>query len=561
MKQRMFRYMLLASLSMIVLTAALVLGVLYAHSYQQMQLQVRRDAMLVRAGVQTAGQDFLDHLPKQEVRISLLDASGKVCYDSAADNMQMENHLQRPEILAIVNGAAYGADTRISETLGEQTFYYALPVDGDKIIRAAVETQSAFGVMRSILPAMLGIIALTAVLAYMLARRLTAMLLQPLSAVDFQKPEQNPHAYEELMPFLSRMAKQNQAMDRQVTRLKSQQEKFRVLAENMSEGLLLLDQNAAIMTINHSALQQLGGVEGREYSGRHFLQLSRELVVQKLIENALKGVRGSQIITREGRNYEFYANPVRVDDQSRGVLLLSLDVTEREQAEKMRQEFSANVSHELRTPLTSISGYAEMLAGDMVKPQDIRPFAQRIYDEACRLLALIEDIMKLSRLDEQLPFEGFAITDLHEIAQQVAQRLSLAASKQGVQIEVKGEDARLYGIPSQLMELVWNLAENAVKYNHEGGTVQIETRQMPQEVILTVQDTGIGIPQDMQARVFERFFRVDKSRSKETGGTGLGLSIVKHIALRYQAKLQLESAEQKGTKITVRFPLLPAKNT
>ena len=536
------------------LTSALVSGVVFARVYGEMQTEVRREADLIAEGIDAVGDRYLKALPSSEDnRVTRIARDGAVLFDTAAQPDALENHMTRPEVRAVMAGAESGESVRLSETLGQQTFYYARPLADGSILRVAATTNSAFGATAAAVPWLLLIAFVVLLLTLLLAHRMADAIIVPLNALDLQHPESEA-AYEELSPLLSRLTEQNRTVRSQMAELSARQEEFRTLSENMDEGLLLLGTHAEILSVNHAACRVLGGDAARDYTGAHFLMLSRDYTLQTLTKGALEGERGEGTYEAGGRLYQTIASPVHAGGGVRGALLLLLDVTERQQAERMRREFSANVSHELKTPLTSISGYAELLAGGLVKPEDIRGFAARIHSEAARLLALIEDIMKLSCLDEGSAPQESEPVDLGALARQTAERLELTAREDGVTVAAEGGPATVRGSQTQLAELVYNLSENAVKYNRPGGTVVIRAEAGADGAVLTVRDTGIGIPAEAQGRVFERFYRVDKSRSKETGGTGLGLSIVKHIALLHGARIELHSEEGRGTTVTVRFP-------
>lgn len=544
------------ALTAVVLTSVLVSVLVSVRSFTSLKVQVRREAVLIAAGLAQGGDRYLGALQLDgDFRATCIERDGTVRFDSAAAPQDMENHLRRPEVQAILAGESSGEAVRRSKTMDAQTYYYALALEDGSILRLAATMDSILGALIAVAPLMLGIAACVLLLTLLLAMRMARMIIGPLNALDLEYPEKNT-AYEELSPLLRRIAQQNRSIHSQMRQLTARQEEFRLLSENMQEGLLLLDRNAAILTINHSAQLLLGGAPEESYVSQHFLQLSRDMQLQELIAHALGGTRAEGLAPFQGRQYQVIASPVLAEEQIRGALLLFLDVTERQQAEQMRREFSANVSHELKTPLTSISGYAEMLASGMVRPEDIQSFAGRIYSEAGRLLALIQDIIKLSRLDEGALQQTAEPVNLSETVRQVAERLSPLAAERQVSITVTGENAIVYGVAGMLDELVYNLGENAIKYNQSGGQVYISTQCDGDGVCLTVRDTGIGIPQGLTERVFERFYRVDKSRSKETGGTGLGLSIVKHIAQIHGAHIDIQSTEGEGTTVRVRLGTL-----
>lgn len=553
--KRIFFALFFMALITATLTGALVSGVVYARTYTDLQAEVRRAAHLASAGIEVGGQDYLTALGRDTAahdRVTRIAADGTVLFDSAADPADMENHASRPEIAAVRAGAAYGEAVRLSATLGQQTYYYALPLPDGTVLRVSTTTDSALSAVWQALPWLVAVGVLTLLLTLVLAQRIADALVEPLNTLDPANP-QTTKAYDELSPLVGRLHEQNRTVHRQLAEIRARQEEFRILSSSMDEGLLMLGLHAEILSVNRAACTVLGGDPARDYAGEHLLRLSRALPLQTVTAQALAGNRGEGTLETNGRLYQILASPILVGEEPRGALVLLLDVTERQAAERLRREFSANVSHELKTPLTSISGYAEMIAGGLVRPEDVRGFAGRIHREAGRLLALIEDIMKLSRLDEGGDAPAHEPVELLALARQAVERLELRAQELGVTVRVAGEKAVVSGVYGQLFELIFNLTENAVKYNRVGGSVTVTVQPDQTGVLLTVADTGIGIPADAQGRVFERFFRVDKSRSKETGGTGLGLSIVKHVALLHGAKLTLESEEGRGTTVRVRF--------
>lgn len=552
--KRIFRSLCLLALAAVLLTSALVSGVIYARTENGLHAEVQREAALIAAGIDAAGPGFLQSVPQGTAnRVTRIAPDGAVLFDTAAAAGAMENHLSRPEIQAALASGISGEATRLSETLGLQNYYFARMLADGTVLRVATATDSALGAAYAAAPALMVIALAVLLLTLLLARRMADAILGPLNALDLQHPENNT-AYEELSPLLARLMEQKRTVRRQMAELSARQEEFRTLSENMDEGLLLLGPHAEILSVNGSARAVLGGDPQKEYTGRHLLLLSRDYTLQTLTKSALGGTRSEAMLETGGRQYQVIASPVRAQNTMRGALLLLLDVTERQQSERLRREFSANVSHELKTPLTSISGYAEMLAGGLVRPEDIRAFAGRIHSEAGRLLSLIEDIIKLSFLDEQTAPPTREPVELLSLARQAQERLELTAQNNGVSISVSGEAAYVWGTRTQLAELIYNLSENAVKYNRSGGSVLLHVINAADGPTLTVKDTGIGIPLEAQPRVFERFYRVDKSRSKETGGTGLGLSIVKHIALLHGGHIALQSTPGQGTAVQVRFP-------
>ncbi|HWR23392.1 MAG TPA: ATP-binding protein [Feifaniaceae bacterium] len=560
MQKTVNRYMVLLSLASVLLLTLLTLGVFYGVLTGQLREEQRSEAAYVAAGMELSGDEaYLNRIRRvDDTRLTLIAVDGTVLYDSSADASNMENHGDRPEVAAALEKGA-GESARPSETLGLETLYYAEKLPDGNVLRLADTQASVWGVLWRMLPAAIGTLVLTLCICVLLARRMTRHIVSPLNALDLDDPLNN-EVYDELSPLLSRLEAQKRQIASQMRELTARSDEFSAIAHNMREGLLVLNANGIILTINRSA-QRLFRADSRTCTGKHVLTVDRSLKLQTAVEQAAKGVPAEQVIQLNGRSYQLIASPVRERDAVTGVVALIMDFTEREEQERMRREFSANVSHELKTPLTSISGYAEIMKDGLVKPEDMRGFAQRIHEESTRLMAMVEDIIRLSRLDEgagDLPFER---VELLSLANGVIERLQPVAQAQDVALRAEGEQAEIDGAKQVLEEILYNLCDNGIRYNKPGGSVTIRVyKQAGGRVNVAVSDTGIGIPPEHQNRVFERFYRVDKSHSKETGGTGLGLAIVKRGALMHGAKLSLESAVGRGTTITLKFPAPAARD-
>ena len=551
MRQKIFRNMCLTALATVVVCALLTTLVYYADFEGHMEDEVREEAAALRPAVEELGADYLEDLAFSKNRLTLIDEDGTVLFDNQADPATMENHLDRPEVAdALEHGA--GEETRMSDTLSEQTFYYAVRLGSGQVLRMAVTTDTIFAAMLGILPWLIASALAAVAVTALLSNYLTKKIVAPINRLDLDHPDDNS-CYEELSPLLTKISKQNQAIARQMESLREKQEEFTAITENMSEGFLVLDHHTDILSYNTSALRLLGCPDAQAGGRESALTLNRSASFRSVVDGALSGKRSQQLLRENGRCCQVLGNPVLRDGEVVGAVVVILDITEREERENLRREFTANVSHELKTPLTSISGFAEIMQNGMVKPADVPRFAGNIYTESQRLISLVDDIMRLSRLDEedvQLPSEDL---DLLALAQDVARRLEPAAKEQGLTMAVQGSGS-IRGVRSIVDEMVYNLCDNAVKYNRKGGSVTITVTEGPREVSLSVADTGIGIPAADRERVFERFYRVDKSHSKEIGGTGLGLSIVKHGAAFHNAQVRLESQEGKGTTVTLTFP-------
>ena len=552
MRKKIFKNMCLLALVTILLSSLLVTIVYYANSDARMKSEVREETRFVRGAVELSGQDYLATVENTANRITLIDTDGTVLYDNQADPATMENHSDREEFQEASTAGA-GEATRISDTIAEQTFYYAEKLQNGQVLRVAATTDSVFAAVLAVLPWILGVEVLVAVCTVLFSNFLTKKIVAPINRLDLDHPADN-EIYDELSPLLGKISRQNEVIAQQMKSLREKQEEFTSITENMSEGFLVLDNNTDILSYNTSALRLLGAEAVPAESHVSALALNRSAGFRSAVDGALAGKRSEQLVRQGGRCCQVMANPVLRDGEVEGAVVVILDITEREERENLRREFTANVSHELKTPLTSISGFAEIIKNGIVKPEDIPRFAGNIYEESQRLVTLVDDILNLSRLDEadvQLEREDF---DLSSLARDVAGRLKASAKKNGVVITVIGDKAEINGVKSIVDEMVFNLVDNAVKYNKQNGRVTVTVDSSSDGTALTVTDTGIGIPQADVDRVFERFYRVDKSHSKEIGGTGLGLSIVKHGAAFHNAKVSLQSTEGEGTTVRLVFP-------
>ena len=550
MTAKLFRTSMAVAVSVMVLSIALFMGMLYQYFSDQMMTELESETWLVSRGVELDGMDYLNGLHTTS-RVTWVAADGTVLYDNEADASTMENHADREEIREALTSET-GTAQRFSSTLSEQTLYVTQRLSDGTVIRLASAQKTVGLLLISMIQPILIILVLSLLLSAVLASRLSKGLIKPILSLDLEHPE-DCETYDELTPLLSRLKRQNDTIQQQMNLLKQRQTEFAALTDNMSEGFLLLDRQGHVLSHNSGALRLLG-VEEPE-GEVNVLVLNREEPFRQAVDEALSGKRSQQMLHLNGRYCKLLANPVLADGKPAGAVLVLLDVTEQEQRDELRREFTANVSHELKTPLTSISGIAEIMQSGMVKPEDIQSFAGDIYQEAQRLIALVEDIIRLSRLDEGAESLEREPVNLLSVAQDVARRLDSAAQKAGVTLKVMGLSVEVRGIPSVLDEMVYNLCDNAIKYNHPGGTVNVTVAPTDDgSAEVTVEDTGIGIPVEDQSRVFERFYRVDKSHSKEIGGTGLGLSIVKHGASLHGAQIHMDSQVGRGTSVQLLFP-------
>ncbi len=553
MRKKIFTNMCLLAVVTILLSSLLVTIVYYGETNAQMRAEVREESRFLQGAVELSGAEYLHTVENTPNRITLIDQDGTVLFDNQADPAEMENHADREEFREAATGGA-GEAVRVSSTLSEQTFYYSVKLQNGQVLRIAATTDSVFAAVFSMLPWVIGIAVLVAAVTVVFSNFLTKKIVAPINQLDLDGNPEDTVIYDELSPLLGKIHRQNEVISQQMRSLKEKQEEFASITDNMSEGFLVLDKNTDILSYNTSALKLLGADAAPAESHESALALNRSVGFRAAVDGALAGTRSEQLIRQGGRCCQVMANPVFRDGEVEGAVVVILDITEREERENLRREFTANVSHELKTPLTSISGFAEIIQNGIVKPEDIPRFAGNIYMESQRLISLVDDILNLSRLDEngvQLQREDF---DLSALCRDVASRLKPAAKKNGVIITTMGEKAVINGVKSIVDEMVFNLMDNAVKYNKHNGRVTVNVENLPEGVTLTVTDTGIGIPQADVDRVFERFYRVDKSHSKEIGGTGLGLSIVKHGAAFHNAKVSLQSTEGQGTTVRLVFP-------
>lgn len=540
----------MAAVSLAVLAASLVLivGVLHGYFQNQVLEELRQKTTYAALGVEQAGMDYLTGDLPRSSRVTWVAADGTVLFDNWEDPAAMANHADRAEIReALLTGK--GSSARYSDTLAEKTLYYALRLSDGSVLRVS-DTQDTVWllVLEAVQPVAFVLLA-ALVLALWLSGRVARQLVAPINAMDLEDPEGEP-PYEELAPLLGRIRSQNRQIRRQMQDLRRRQEEFGAITENMSEGLLVIDRETRVLSYNTAALRLLRGAKPQ--AGESAYALNREMGFRRCVEGALSGQRTEQLLERDGSCRQVIASPVQQDGAVGGAVLVVLDVTEKEQREQLRREFTANVSHELKTPLTSILGTAEILENGLVQPVDIPHFAGNIHREAQRLIGLVNDIIKLSRLDEGDSGGQWETVELHALAENVLAQLGQAAETKQVTLRLEGGKALARGVPQILEEILYNLCDNAVAYNRPGGSVTVTVEESEQGARVAVADTGVGIPPEARERVFERFYRLDKSHSGT--GTGLGLSIVKHGAAYLGAKLSLESQVGVGSTFTVEFP-------
>lgn len=550
MTKKIFKSIMAVCTVVLVLGLAFVMGILYRYFGKQISTELEKEASYVAQGVESSGMEYLEKLDGKNSRITLIDQDGSVLYDSQAEASSMENHKDREEVKEAAE-TGKGKAVRMSETLSEKTIYYALRLEDGKILRISSTQYSVLALVYQLIVPVLWILLLMIVLSGLFASRLSKKVVEPVNKLDLEHPEEN-EVYEEVAPLLSRMYKQNREIKNQIDTARRQQEEFSIITENMQEGLVVIDRYTMILSGNAS-VWKLFHVNGPK-NGESVYVLNRSEEFQSIIDKALGGKNNEAVLKVDGSDIHVVANPVMREEQVEGAVLLLVNVTEKLEREKLRREFSANVSHELKTPLTSISGFAEIIQDGYVKEEDVRAFAGRIYKEAQRLITLVEDVIRISQLDEgEVPYE-WTEADLYQTAKNVFGTLSEAAKKQDVHLYIEGDRVQLHTVPNILEEVLFNLCDNAIKYNKPGGNVCICLTENEESVCISVKDNGVGIPKEDQSRVFERFYRVDKSHSKEIGGTGLGLSIVKHGVSFLGGEVELESTPEQGTEITVSFP-------
>lgn len=550
MKNKIFRA-LVALAAMAVLVASGLITFLVSQDYfNETKKELAQEARYISMGLESGGNDFLNKIAAENgsnVRITLIDKDGIVLFDNQAEAKTLENHAMRQEIMEAVAVGA-GEAERFSDTLDKTTYYYAVRLEDGKILRLARTIDSIYKSVLQMLPIMGGIVIVVAFLASIVARRVTFNLIKPLDQVNLDEPLDN-ETYDELAPFLTRIAKQKRQLSKNLKKLRGKQEELTIITNNMNEGLVLLNGQQNVLFINESAAK-IFGFSAKEVIGRNILTVDRAQEVQDLLQKVSQAGKGEGLYEKDGHFYQLSGSSVN----GSGSVILIYDVTEKMTAEKLRREFSANVSHELKTPLQSILGYAEIMKNGLVKDEDKQRFLERIHAEAGNMIELIQNIMELSRLDENKTLDEFEDVDLLKLAQSVTLRLKHKAQTKGVTLDVSGSSACVCGVQSILSEVLYNLVDNSIKYNKDNGKVDVKVQDGSKEVTVSVSDTGIGIGAADRERVFERFYRADKSHSKEIGGTGLGLSIVKHGVLFHKGRVELESEPGVGTTITFVLP-------
>lgn len=559
MKQKILNQVGVLLISSILITFLVVSLSMYEKFGVYMKESVREEAEYISLAIEeTDGACLSYDLSKlsSASRITLLDSDGTVLFDSLEPAEKMENHSNRPEFQQALK-IGRGETVRYSDTLSKQTFYYALLLEDGKVLRMARTTDTVLAFLNSSITLMGILVFVIIIAAFFIVQRQTNKLIEPINKLDLEHPLRHVE-YEELRPLLLRVHDQNKQIAHQVQELTERHEEYLAITENMKDGLVVASQTE-VLSINKAA-QELFQVRADECIHKPISRVSRNKEFRSAVEHALSGEYNEVVLTMDARSYQLLANPVSVSGKLYGVVILIWDITEQKQAEQMRREFSANVSHELKTPLMSISGYAELIENGMVRSEDIPEFAGRIHQEANRLTALVQDIIQLSKLEEgdgEFPKEE---VDLYNLTQDIMKNLDHTAVQKNVAVSLSGEHVEIYGVRHILFEMLFNLMDNGIKYNVENGWLQVKIWEARDKVYWQVKDSGIGIAREEQERIYERFYRVDKSHSRQTGGTGLGLSIVKHGAQLHKAGIRTESQLGKGTAITLEFPAESMEN-
>lgn len=559
MTKRIFGGAFIVSLVAIISAVAMVLGVAYTKEQQLFKRQLEQQAMLLAATMEnTSPDDDVESLRKLshdihgtfENRITYIGQDGTVLFDNEADPATMENHLGREEVVAAKQSGT-GTAIRESYTMSEMTVYCARVIGYECIVRVAGTMDTVAARIAGMWWEVLLVVIIAAMVSLGVAAIVARVVVKPINSIDLKNPDIG-ESYSEIAPLLHRISEQNHEIDQQIAELTRSRKEFSLITENMSEGFIIIDSRTEVLSYNTAALKILGS----DFTGssRSVLVLNRSEAFRSAVEDALAGKRSETDLTLSEKIYQVIATPAFTGSSVTGAVMIILDITEKEAREELRREFTSNVSHELKTPLTTIYGISDMLVGGIVKPEDIPGFAKNIRDEAGRMITLIQDILKLSQLDENTFSDQRERVDLYELAQSAAERLRPQADEKHVTISVTGERSEFTGIATVLEEMIYNLLDNAVKYNKQGGRADVDVRSSGDDIVVTVSDTGIGVPADSIDRIFERFYRADKSHSRKIGGTGLGLSIVKHGVSLHGGSITVKSSEGSGTTFTMALP-------
>ena len=550
MTKKIFKSTMFVCALVLAVGLAAVMGILYSNFDGQMRKELSKEAAYLTYGVEQQGVDYLKNIKDKSARITYIDQDGTVLFDNEADVSEMKNHSDRTEFQKAEKYGA-GESSRYSDTLSEKTIYYALRLKDGTVLRVSGTQDSVLALVENLIFPLCGLLCLMLILSGIMASAISKRIVKPINELDLESPEEN-RIYEELSPLLSKIHRQNREIQNQLELAKQQQEEFSLITENMQEGLIVIDKYTMILSANSSAWNLFH--MDRVCQGESVYCLDREEEFRHAIEQVLSGEHTELVLKLNGSDIQLIANPVIRDKKTEGAVVLLVNVTEKLERESLRREFSANVSHELKTPLTSISGFAEIMQGGLVKNEDIPKFAGRIYKESQRLLQLVEDVIQISQLDEEKTSYVWEPVDVYQVCKNAFESLKEKAKRLNVHLYICGERMKMEAVRTLLEEAIYNVCDNAIKYNRNDGSVSVFLTQTAQEIQIVVKDTGVGIPKEDQNRVFERFYRVDKSHSKEIGGTGLGLSIVKHAVGALKGSVILRSEEGNGTEICMKFP-------
>jgi len=548
--KKIFKSIMFVCALVLAVGLAAVMGILYSNFDGQMRKELSKEAAYLAYGVEQQGVDYLKNIKDKSARITYIDQDGTVLFDNEADVSEMKNHSDRTEFQKAEKYGA-GESSRYSDTLSEKTIYYALRLKDGTVLRVSGTQDSVLALVENLIFPLCGLLCLMLILSGIMASAISKRIVKPINELDLESPEEN-RIYEELSPLLSKIHRQNREIQNQLELAKQQQEEFSLITENMQEGLIVIDKYTMILSANSSAWNLFH--MDRVCQGESVYCLDREEEFRHAIEQVLSGEHTELVLKLNGSDIQLIANPVIRDKKTEGAVVLLVNVTEKLERESLRREFSANVSHELKTPLTSISGFAEIMQSGLVKCEDIPQFAGRIYKESQRLLQLVEDVIQISQLDEEKTPYTWEPVDVYQVCKNAFESLKEKAKRLNVHLYICGEYMKMEAVRTLLEEAVYNVCDNAIKYNRNDGSVSVFLTQTAQEIQIVVKDTGVGIPKEDQDRVFERFYRVDKSHSKEIGGTGLGLSIVKHAVGALKGSVILRSEEGNGTEICMKFP-------
>ena len=550
MTKKIFKSIMFVCALVLAVGLAAVMGILYRNFDGQMRKELSKEAAYLAYGVEQQGLNYLKNIKDKSARITYIDQDGTVLFDNEADVSEMKNHSDRTEFQKAEKYGA-GESSRYSDTLSEKTIYYALRLKDGTVLRVSGTQDSVLALVENLIFPLCGLLCLMLILSGIMASAISKRIVKPINELDLESPEENL-IYEELSPLLSKIHRQNREIQNQLELAKQQQEEFALITENMQEGLIVIDKYTMILSANSSAWNLFHMDRVRQ--GESVYCLDREEEFRHAIEQVLSGEHTELVLKLNGSDIQLIANPVIRDKKTEGAVVLLVNVTEKLERESLRREFSANVSHELKTPLTSISGFAEIMQSGLVKCEDIPQFAGRIYKESQRLLQLVEDVIQISQLDEEKTSYTWEPVDVYQVCKNAFESLKEKAKRLNVHLYICGEYMKMEAVRTLLEEAVYNVCDNAIKYNRNDGSVSVFLTQTAQEIQIVVKDTGVGIPKEDQDRVFERFYRVDKSHSKEIGGTGLGLSIVKHAVGALKGSVMLRSEEGNGTEICMKFP-------